>query len=136
MTAAALRALRRVSPCCLVLALAVLSLAGCGRSKAAPTPNVDESLRVFLGVKSLTTKVQLPAGQDYFTFHGLNSHEGNPADDAVWMPSNLPAGTAREMTMEVLWGEHRGEPVVTLFLSSADSHGWSRQTGSTAQFWR
>lgn len=136
MSAAALRLLRRVSPCCLMLGLALATLPGCGRSKAAPTPPVDDSLRVFLGVKSLTAKVQVPAGEDFFTFHILNFHEGKLVEDTVCMPSKLAPGNSREMNMELLWGEQRGETVVTMFLSSADSHGWSRQTGATAKYWK
>lgn len=135
MSAAALRLLRRVSPCGLILALA-FALPGCNWGKAAPTPLVDDSLRVFLGVKSLTAKVQVPAGEDFFTFHVLNFHDGKLVEDAVCMPSKLASNNAREMNMELLWGEQRGETVVTLFLSSADSHGWSRQTGNTARYWK
>jgi hypothetical protein len=134
MSAAALRLLRRVSPCCLLLSFVLLP--GCGRSKAAPTPPIDDSLRVFLGVKSLSTKVQVPAGEDYFTFHILNFHDGKMVEDTVCMPSKLTGSNSREMNMEVLWGEQRGEPVVTLFLTSADSHGWSRQNGASARYWR
>lgn len=135
MSAAALRLLRRAFPCGLMIAFAVVLVPGCGR-KAAPTPQVDDSLRVFLGVKSMTAKVQVPAGEDFFTFHVLNFHDGKLVEDAVCMPSKLSSSNAREMTMEVLWGEQRGETVVTMFLSSADSHGWSRQTGNTARYWK
>jgi hypothetical protein len=137
MSAAALRLLRRVSLCCcLMLGVTVAVLPGCSRSQPAPHPQVDDSLRVFLGVKSLTAKLQVPPGEDFFTFHVLNFHDGKLVEDAVCMPSKLSAGNSREMTMELLWGEQRGETVVTLFLSSADSHGWSRQTGNTARFWK
>lgn len=136
MSAAALRLLGRVSPYGLILGLALASLAGCGRSKAAPAPPMDDSLRVFLGVKSLSSKLEVPTGEDYFTFHILNFQEGKLVEDAVCMPSKLSAGNSREMNMELLWGDQRGETVVTMFLSSADSHGWSRQTGNTAAYWK
>ncbi len=141
MSAAALRPLRRVSPCCLVLGLALFVAPGCGRSNPAPDPHVDDSLRVFLGVKSLTAKLQIPTGEDFFTFHVLNFQDGKLVDDAVCMPSKLAAGNSREMAMELLWGQPKtalqnGDSVVTLFVSSHDSHGWSRQSGRTAEYWR
>lgn len=135
MTAAALRLLRRVSPCCCLLGLVLATIPGCQRAPAAAQP-MDDSLRVFLGVKSLNAKVQVPAGEDYFTLHILNFHDGKLVEDAVCMPSKVPSGHSREMNMELLWGEQKGETVVTLFLSSPDSHGWSRQSGNTARFWK
>jgi len=117
-------------------ALLLSFASGCGWSKSAPNPEMDDSLRVFLGIKSLSAKVKVPAGEDYFTFHVLNFHDGKLVDDAVCMPSKLAGSNARDMNMELLWGEQRGETVVTLFLSSADSHGWSRQSGNTAKYWR
>jgi hypothetical protein len=136
MTAAALRLLSRVFRYSLAAVCLMAATSGCGRSKPAPDPVVDDSLRVFLGVKSLRAKLQIPAGQDFFSFHVLNFQEGKLVDDAVCMPSKLAVGTSREMALELLWGEQRGEPVVTLFVSSHDSHGWSRQSGRTAAYWR
>jgi hypothetical protein len=97
---------------------------------------MDDSLRVFLGIKSLSAKVKVPEGEDFFTFHVLNFHEGKLVDNAICMPSKIASGNAREMNMELLWGEQKGETVVTVFLTSADSHGWSRQSGNTARYWR
>jgi hypothetical protein len=136
MTAAALRPLRRVSRYGLVWVCLLAAIPGCGRSRPAPDPHVDDSLRVFLGVKSLTAKFQIPAGEDFFSFHVLNFQDGKLIDDAICMPSKLAAGNSREMSLELIWGEQRGETVVTLFASSHDSHGWSRQSGRTAEYWR
>ena len=133
MSRAALRPLRRVSPCWLVLGLALFAAPGCGRSQPAPDPRADDSLRVFLGVKSLTAKLQIPQGEDYFSFHVLNFQDGKLVDEAVCMPSKLAAGNSRERAVELLWGQPKSElqnaeAVVTLFVSSHDSHGWSRQS--------
>ncbi len=135
MSASAAGTLRRISLAWLVAA-AIMSVApGCW-SKRAPEPRADDSLRVFMGVKSLNTKFQLPAGEDFFSFHVLNFREGKLVDDAICMPSKLASGSSREMALEVLWGEQQGRTVVTMFVSSHDSHGWTRQTGETAGYWR
>lgn len=136
MTADALSFLRRASRYGMWAALSLVFAAGCWGSKPAPTPPMDDSLRVFLGIKSLSAKVKVPEGEDFFTFHVLNFHEGKLVDNAICMPSKIAGGNAREMNMELLWGEQRGETVVTVFLTSADSHGWSRQSGNTAKYWQ
>jgi hypothetical protein len=134
--AAALRPLMRVLSYGLAASCVLGVLSGCSRSRPAPDPRADDSLRVFMGVKSLTAKLQIPAGEDYFSFHVLNFQDGKLVDDAMCMPSKLVAGNSREMSLELLWGEQRGETVVTLFVSSQDAHGWSRQSGRTAEYWR
>lgn len=140
MSVANLRPLRREVPRWIVLALLMVGFSGCGRSQPAPDPRIDDSLRIFLGVKSLSAKLQIPTGEDFFTFHVLNFEHGRLVDDAVCMPSKLASGSSREMSMELLWGQPKSssitsDNVVTLFVSSHDSHGWSRQSGRTAEYW-
>ena len=109
MTAAVLSPLRRASRSGMWAAVCLSLLVGCGRSRPAPTPPMDDSLRVFLGIKSMNAKVKMPDGEDFFTFHVLNFHDGKLVDDAVCMPSKLAANNSRELNMELLWGDQPGQ---------------------------